>query len=164
MMQTNKQEYSCEIDMYPDIIESMAKKMEFLGYEYTIYKTWKEFSPGLKEIYPNVISILNKDVLPDLTVIYKNKHGEQKCLIIEVKLGQLILKDIAQAKMYGDIFDADSVLLVSLKKIRKSFIEFYLVNQNYLKCANGSQLYTCILDNKQLQLQNPFPLDGGIIK
>lgn len=156
--------YSCEIDMYSDIIESISKTFEFFGYKFIVFKTWKEFSPELKEMYPNVIAILNKEVLPDITVIYTNNKGEKKCLIMEVKIGNLKVKDIAQAKMYGDIFNADSVLLISLKKIRKSFIEFSLINDKFLKCANGAQLYTCVLDNKQLQLQSSFPSDGGIIK
>lgn len=155
--------YKKEIDMYEDIIKSISEKMDFYGYEYKVFKTWKTFDPLLSKMYPNVISILNKEVLPDITVIYNNKESI-KCLIIEVKIGQLIIKDVAQAKMYCDIFNADSVLLVSLKKIRKSFIEFSLINKDFLKCSNGSQLYTCTLENGTLQTQNCYPVDGGWIK
>ena len=156
--------YSREVDMYPDIINSISKIMNFYGYEFNVYKTWQTFDQTLKDIYPNVVATLNKDTLPDLTVIYKDANGQQKCLIIEVKIGELIVKDIAQAKMYGDIFNANSVLLVSLKKIRKSFIEFSSINGCFLKCTNGSQLYTCVLENGILQIQNCFPSDGGLIK
>lgn len=155
--------YEKEIDMYEDIIKSISEKMEFYGYEYKVFRTWKTFDPLLSQMYPNVISILNKEVLPDITVIYNSK-GSRKCLIIEVKIGQLIIKDIAQAKMYCDIFDADSVLLVSLKKIRKSFIEFSLINKDFLKCSNGAQLYTCAMENGALQTQNCYPADGGWIR
>ncbi len=156
--------YKNEVDMYPDIINSISEKMEFREYKYKIFKTWQTFDDELKVLYPNAISILNKNVLPDITVIYKNSANEQKCLIIEVKRDALIVKDIAQAKMYGDIFNADSVLLVSSKEIRKSFVEFSFINEHFLKCSNGTQLYTCVLDNKQLQTQNCFPCDGGWIK
>ncbi len=152
--------YNQETDMYEDIIESISKKMAFYGYRYKVFRTWKTFDQELKEMYPNVIATLNKETLPDITVCYVDKTGNKRCLIIEVKIGQLIVKDIAQAKMYGDIFDADSVLLVSPIQIRKSFIEFSFVNKNFLRCTNTAQLYTCVLENKQLQTQNCFPADG----
>ena len=156
--------YSKEIDMYPDIIKSISDIMSLYGYKFTVYKTWKTFDQELKDIYPNVVATLNKETLPDLTVIYHNSSGQQKCLIIEVKIGDLIVKDIAQAKMYGDIFNADSVLLVSLKSIRKSFIEFSKINDCFLRCTNRSQLYTCVLQNGVLQTQNCYPPDGGLIR
>lgn len=150
--------------MYQDIIDSISKKLLFLGYNYKVFKTWQTFDPELKEMYPQVCSILNKDVLPDITVIYSNDKGEKKCLIIEVKKGNLTVKDIGQAKIYTDIFNADSALLVSLIKVRKSFVEFYKYNEHFLKCSNRAQLYVCVLDNGQLQLQSCFPSDGGILK
>ncbi len=156
--------YEKEVDMYPDIIDSISKKLSFLGYKYKVFKTWQSFDPELKAMYPQVCAILNKDVLPDITVVYKNENGERKCLIIEVKKKDLTIKDIGQAKIYTDIFNADSVLLVSLVKIRKSFVEFSKYNDNFLKCANGAQLYTCVLENEHLQLQSCYPSDGGIFK
>lgn len=157
-------EYENEIAMYPDIIESISKKLSFLGYNHKVFETWHTFDPELKAMYPQVCSILNKDVLPDITVVYENENGERKCLIIEVKKKDLTIKDIGQTKIYTDIFNADSVLLVSLVKIRKSFVEFSKYNDNFLKCANGAQLYTCVLENEHLQLQSCYPSDGGIFK
>ncbi len=156
--------YEKEVDMYPDIIDSISKKLSFLGYKYKVFKTWQSFDPELKAMYPQVCAILNKDVLPDITVVYENENSERKCLIIEVKKKDLTIKDIGQAKIYTDIFNADSVLLVSLVKIRKSFVEFSKYNDNFLKCANGAQLYTCVLENEHLQLQSCYPSDGGIFK
>ncbi len=156
--------YEKEVDMYPDIIDSISKKLSFLGYKYKVFKTWQSFDPELKAMYPQVCAILNKDVLPDITVVYENENGERKCLIIEVKKKDLTIKDIGQAKIYTDIFNADSVLLVSLVKIRKSFVEFSKYNDIFLKCANGAQLYTCVLENEHLQLQSCYPSDGGIFK
>lgn len=157
-------EYENEIAMYPDIIESISKKLSFLGYNHKVFETWHTFDPELKAMYPQVCSILNKDVLPDITVIYQNENGENKCLIIEVKIGNLTVKDIGQAKIYTEVFDADSALLVSLVKVRKSFVEFHNHNGHFLKCSNGAQLYICALENEQLQLQSCFPSDGGILK
>ncbi len=156
--------YAKEVDMYQDIIDSISQKLSFLGYKYKVFKTWQCFDPELKEMYPQVCAILNKDVLPDITVVYYNEKGERKCLIIEVKIGNLTVKDIGQAKIYTDVFNADSALLVSLVKIRKSFVEFYNHNEHFLKCSNGAQLYICVLDHEQLQLQSCFPSDGGILK
>ena len=153
--------YEKEVDMYPDIIDSISRKLSFLGYKYKVFKTWQSFDPELKAMYPQVCAILNKDVLPDITVVYQ---GENKCLIIEVKIGNLTVKDIAQAKIYTEVFDADSALLVSLVKVRKSFVEFHNYNEHFLKCSNDAQLYICALENEQLQLQSCFPSDGGILK
>lgn len=157
-------EYSKETDMYQDIIDSISKKLSFLGYEHKIFRTWQSFDPELKAMYPKVCTILNKDVLPDITVIYQNDKGERKCVIIEVKIGNLTVKDIGQAKIYTEVFDADSALLVSLVKARKSFVEFYKHNEFFMKCSNGAQLYFCALENKQLQLQSCFPCDGGVFR
>lgn len=157
-------EYENEIAMYPDIIESISKKLSFLGYNYKVFETWHTFESELKAMYPQVCSILNKDVLPDITVVYRNESGENRCLIIEVKIGNLTVKDIGQAKIYTEVFDADSALLVSLVKVRKSFVEFHNHNEHFLKCSNGAQLYICALENEQLQLQSCFPSDGGILK
>lgn len=156
--------YHNEISMYPDIIESIIIQMNLLGYKYKIYKTWKEFDSEFKEKYSNEIAILNKEILPDITVIYKDSQNKEKSLIIEVKKNAIMIKDLAQAKMYGDVFKADSVLLVSLEPIRKSFIEFNEINPFFMKCSNGAQLYTCTLENKNLQIQKSYPLDGGVFK
>lgn len=157
-------QYAKEVDMYEDIIDSISKKLSFLGYKHKIFRTWQSFDPELKAMYPQVCAILHKDVLPDVTVIYFNEKGERKCLIIEVKIGNLTVKDIGQAKIYTDVFNADSALLVSVVKLRKSFVEFYNYNEHFLKCSNGAQLYICALENGQLQLQSCFPSDGGILK
>ena len=156
--------YTKEVDMYQDIIDSISKKLSFLGYKHKVYKTWQSFDPMLKAIYPQVCTILNKDVLPDIMVVYQNENGKNKCLIIEVKIRNLTVKDIGQAKIYTEVFNADSALLVSLVKARKSFLEFNNHNEHFLKCSNGAQLYICTLENEQLQLQSCFPIDGGILK
>lgn len=156
--------YTKEVDMYQDIIDSISKKLSFLGYKFKVFKTWQSFDPELKAMYPQVCAILNKEVLPDITVVYQNQNGENKCLIIEVKIGNLTVKDIGQAKIYTEVFNADSALLVSLVKVRKSFVEFHNHNEHFLKCSNGAQLYICALENEQLQLQSCFPSDGGILK
>lgn len=156
--------YSNEKDMYEDIINSVTKKLDLLGYNFDVFRTWKTFDPKLKELYPQVCNILNKDVLPDIMVIYYDQNKEMKCLIIEVKIGNLSIKDIGQAKIYTEVFNADSVLLVSLIKIRKSFVEFSKYSEDFLKCSNGAQLYTCVLENEQLQLQSCYPSDGGLLK
>ena len=156
--------YDDEKAMYPDIIDSISKKLAFFNYKYTVYRTWKEFPPDLKKLIPDAVNILKKGALPDITVVYEDDNHNRHFLIIEVKIGDLTIKDIAQAKMYGDIFNADSVLVVSLIKFRKNYTEFDLVNKNFLKCANGSQIYLCFMKYRQLQLQRVYPNDGGLIK
>ena len=156
--------YAKEGDMYQDIIDSISKKLSFLGYKHQVFKTWQNFDPELKAMYPQVCAILNKDVLPDITVVYHNEQGERKFHIIEVKKGNFNVKEIGQAKIYTEVFNADSALLVSVVKVRKSFVEFHNHNEHFLKCSNGAQLYICVLENEQLQLQSCFPGDGGVLK
>lgn len=163
-MLMNNVVYDNEKDMYQDIIDSITVKLNFFGYKYEVFKTWKEFSPRLKALIPNAIQILKKTALPDIIVVYTGEDGKQRFLIIEVKDEKLKIIDMAQAKMYGDIFNADAVLLVSLIKIRKSFSEFNKINPFFMKCSNGAQLYTCTLEHRQLQLQTCFPNDGRLIK
>lgn len=156
--------YENEISMYEDIIKSISNILEFRGYKFRVFRTWKEFDPYLKERYTQVIAVLQKDVLPDIMVLYGNTDKYEKTLIIEVKINSLIVKDIAQAKMYCDVFNADALMLVSCIEVRNAFKDFYKLNNNFLKCNNGTILHTCVLLNSNLQIQNCFPNDGGCLR
>ena len=83
--------YEKEVDMYPDIIDSISKKLSFLGYKYKVFKTWQSFDPELKAMYPQVCAILNKDVLPDITVVYENEN-DTPLFIIPQKYCQLDMR------------------------------------------------------------------------
>ena len=133
------EKYENEIAMYPDIIESIKYYMDFYGYDdYEVFKTWKEFAPKLQLIYQKEWNILSDISKPDIMVLYK-KTGEEKykTLIIEVKLNSVKLLDIAQAKMYGDIFQAENVFLVAPTEIRRQIQQYYSVNNNVFKYSNG---------------------------
>lgn len=155
--------YRQEKDMYEDIISSISAKLKSLNFNYKVFRTWKEFNQDFKDEFPTETAILGKGTLPDITILYWDENNNKHRMIIEVKIGNLIVKDIGQAKMYGDIFNADKVLLVSLKDIRGSFIVFAENNHNFLLCANKTQVYTCVLKNRQLQLQSTYPRNGGFL-
>lgn len=157
-------EYSNEISMYPDIMDSIKKYMEFNKYEFKIYKTWKEFEPELKIMFQKEIEILQDFGKPDITVLYKNKfESKYKVLIIEVKLNDIVMKDIAQAKIYGDIFDADKVFLVGTKELRRKIKMYYEYNDNILKYSKDREIKYIRLDNKNLQMQQAFPIGGDLL-
>ena len=40
--------YEKEVDMYPDIIDSISKKLSFLGYKYKVFKISCELSCELR--------------------------------------------------------------------------------------------------------------------
>jgi hypothetical protein len=157
-------EYSNEIAMYQDIMDSIGKYMEFNNYEFKIYKTWKEFDPELKEMFQKEIEILQDFGKPDITVLYKkNDEYKYKTLIIEVKLKDIVMKDIAQAKIYGDIFNADRVFLVGPKELRRKIKMYYKYNDNILKYSKDRKIKYIRLDNKNLQLQQVFPMGGNLL-
>lgn len=156
-------EYDNEISMYPDIIDSLTTIFNFYGYsdsDFKIYKTWKEFHPDLKTKYSKEIDILDKFANPDITVVYKDHSGHEKTLIVEVKKGAIVMKDIAQAKIYGDIFDSDYVFLVSLIDLRRKVKEYYAVNNTILGYSKNRTIRFVQLKDSNLQLQTSFPTGG----
>ncbi len=153
-------EYNNEKEMYPDIIESIKYYMDFYGYPCKIFKTWQEFENELYEKYQKEFDILGNLGKPDIMVIYTDDMQKEKTLIIEVKKEDVTLLNIAQAKMYGDIFNADKVFLVGPYELRRSIRQYYDVNHNILKYSNGRMMKFVQFKDKKLMLQNAFP-EGG---
>ncbi|MDY4997341.1 MAG: hypothetical protein SO108_06575 [Bacilli bacterium] len=156
--------YANEIAMYPDIMENLEYYMNFYGYnDFQIFKTWKEFPPTLQSLYQKEWDILGDLGKPDITVLYrKNPNEKYKTLIVEVKLNSIVLKDIAQAKMYGDIFKADKVFLVAPADLRRQIAQYYDVNNAIFTYCNGQVRYVKF-DNRNLQIQQSFPIGGDIL-
>ena len=119
-------EYSNEISMYPDIMDSIKKYMEFNKYEFKIYKTWKEFEPELKIMFQKEIEILQDFGKPDITVLYKNKfESKYKVLIIEVKLNDIVMKDADACMNYLNIAYITSIYLLKRQKKKRIKELFY---------------------------------------
>ena len=160
----NVEKYDNEIAMYPDIMNSISFYMDLFGYEYKVYETWHEFKPELRERFQKEIDILGDFGKPDITVLYrKDQQDEFKTLIIEAKLNSVVMKDIAQAKMYGDIFNADKVFLVAPCELRRMIEQYYYVNNNLFKYANNREIKYVKLIDKNLQLQQAIPIGGDIL-
>ena len=154
--------YRHEVDMYPDIIDSIKKIMNLYGYEYEVFETWHEFPVRFKEKYQAESEILSDFGKPDITVFF-NKDGQEKVLIIEVKLNAIIMKDIAQAKMYGDIYNADEVFLVSPCDLQNKIINYYGINKNIFAYSDNRVIKYVSFKDKNLQVQNAFPPEGSLL-
>ena len=155
--------YKDEEAMYPDIIESIKYYLKLYDYDFKIYETWHEFKPDFISRFQREIDILKDFGKPDITVFYKNKNmDDYKVLIIEAKKKSIVLKDIAQAKMYGDIFNADKVFLVSLHDLRRKIEQYYYVNKNIFKYSEGREIKFVKLYSRNLQLQQAIPVGGEL--
>lgn len=156
--------YSNEIEMYPDIIESIGEYMKFNNYEYKIFETWHEFDQELRNRFQKEIEILGDFGKPDITVFYReNTQEEFKVLLIEVKLNDVVLKDIAQAKMYGDIFNADKVFLVAPYNIRRKIMIYYEYNNQIMSYSKNREVKYVKFIDKNLQFQRAFPVGGELL-
>lgn len=155
-------EYNNEIAMYPDIMNSISNYMKFYGYEYEVFETWHEFVGNIKEKYSTEYDILGDLGKPDIMILYKKPNSKEKLLIIEVKISIPVLKDFAQAKMYGDIFKADKVFLVAPYELRRNIGQFYDYN-NYLFKYNCGTVRYVRFTNKNLQIQSSVPAGGEVI-
>lgn len=150
-------EYSCEEEMYPDIEQSIKNKMNFNGCDFKIYKTYKGFSGEIKTYFSKECAIIPNDAKPDFIVIYRLGQ-KNKIIIIEAKLNQITIKDIGQAKIYGDIFSADHVLLVSTKEPRGRIKEYYSHNPKLLKYFDGQKTIQLVeLNNRELSFETAYP-------
>ena len=156
--------YKNEIDMYPDIIQNLEYYMDFYGYkDYEIFKTWKEFPPKLQSFYQKEWDILGDLGKPDIMVLYRTNSIEKyKTLIVEVKYNGITLNNIAQAKMYGDVFKANKVFLVAPEEIRRQLIQYYTVNDYLMNYSCGFVRFVRFVD-KNLQLQTSFPSGGELL-
>lgn len=155
-------EYKNEEEMYPDIIKNLKYYLNFYGYKYKVFETWHEFSTELTEKFQKELDILGTLGKPDIMVIYSTSTQEEKTLIIEVKKTDITLLNVAQAKMYGDIFNADKVLLVGPYELRRSIKQYFDVNNNIFKYSNNRIMQFVQFKEKKLMIQNAFPEGGEI--
>lgn len=156
--------YENEIAMYPDIMNSIKFYMDLFKYECKIFETWHEFKPELRERFQKEIDILGDFGKPDITVLYKKSDmDDYKVLIIEAKLNSVVMKDIAQAKMYGDIFKADKVFLVAPCDLRRRIEQYYYMNKNLFRYDGDKEIkYVKCADHNLLLLQS-IPSGGELL-
>ena len=164
MSNKNNVDYENEIAMYPDIMNSIKFYMNLFEYECKIFETWHEFKPELRERFQKEIDILGDFGKPDITVLYRKSDSEDyKVLIIEVKLNSVVMKDIAQAKMYGDIFKADKVFLVAPYDLRRMIEQYYYVNKNIFRYDGDKEIKYVKFADRNLLLQQSIPSGGEVL-
>ncbi len=154
--------YVREEDMYPDIIKNLEFYFQLYGFEYEIFETWHEFDFKLLEKYKKEIDILGFIGRPDIMAIYKDGEKE-KTLIIEVKKTDISLLNIAQAKMYGDIFNTDKVFLVGPFDLRNAIKDYYTYNTSILRYGDNREIKYVKLEDQKLLFQKAFPVGGNML-
>ena len=154
--------YSKEEEMYPDIINNLKFYFNLYGYENEIFETWHKFDSKLMAKYRREIDVLGFIGRPDIMAIYK-KGNEEKTLIIEVKKTDISLLNIAQAKMYGDIFNTDKVFLVGPYDLRNVIKDYYTYNTSIFRYGDNREIKYVRLEDKKLLFQNAFPVGGDML-
>lgn len=154
-------DYDFEYKMYKDIQKSLNTYFDYCGIKANVYLTDKSYPEEIKEKFSKEIDILGNDLHPDLMATYIDSNGEFKLMMVEAKKKPLTIKDIAQGKMYGDIFRANSVLMVAPYDLRKSIKDYYLFNKRILTFDSNKTVYAIKLENGNLQFQNAFPVISG---
>ena len=149
--------------MYPDIINSIDFYLKLYHYEYKIFETWHEISTDVRDRFQKEFEILGDLGKPDIMVFLKKEFDEEyKVLIIEAKVNSIVLKDIAQAKMYGDLYDADYVFLVSPEDLRRNIIRYSDTNKNLFRYSDNKlslkrEVKFIKISDKNLLINQPFP-------
>lgn len=64
-----------------------------------------------------IFTFLKRGASPDLAGFIEGEYGIKTFITVEIKLEKITIKDIAQAKLYGDLFDAKYAFLVSPQPI-----------------------------------------------
>lgn len=154
-------DYNQEYEMYKDIRDSLNVYFSLYGIDAKVFITDKSYPEEIKNLYSREIDILGNDMHPDLMAIYTDKNGIQQLLVVEAKKNHLTIKDIAQGKMYGDIFRAKAVLMVAPYDLRKSVKDYYVFNKRIMTFDSDKTVYAVTLENKKLQFQNAFPVISG---
>lgn len=92
----------------------------------------RAFSEILKKGFSDeTLNIINNEgKFPDLTGFVKRKRGGKKELItVEVKKGTIKLRDVIQARLYQELFNAKFGLLISAEGIQEERVRFLLDNK-----------------------------------
>lgn len=96
------------------------------------------FSNSLKEKFGEVLTLLEKSFSPDVSGTYV-KNGE-KIIIIEVKPGEMTIRDIYQTLTYFELVNADIGILVTPIKIPIR-LENYLNKNSELLTMCGRNIF-----------------------
>lgn len=104
-----------------------------------------------------ILAVLKRGYSPDLVGFIEDKRGIKDFITVEIKLGKISLKDIGQAKIYGDLFRARYALLITPQPIpeiirrlhRKVFI-LNRVTQGYIHIG-------------QLKFGQPATISGPVL-
>ena len=157
-------DYPVESKMYADIKSSLEVYFGLYGYEANVFVTDVSYPEEIRDSYSREIDILGNDMHPDLMAVYKDRNGKEQLIIVEAKKNPLTIKDIAQGKMYGDIFRASAVIMVAPYDLRKSIKDYYSFNKRIMSYDGSKPVYVIKLENKKLQFQNAFPtIDGDLL-
>jgi hypothetical protein len=103
--------------------------------------------------------MLGRSYIPDL-IIKISKNGIEDFFVIEVKKGAITIKDIAQAKMYGDILKPKYLLLIGGDLPRRKWVDYYNINNQFLRYNTNKYLRIAKMDTVNFHDSRMIP--GGI--
>lgn len=98
-----------------------------------------------------VFAFLKRGVSPDLTGFITKGFGIQDFITVEIKSERITIKDIAQAKLYGDIFSARYAFLISPRPIPE---EIKRLHQNIFILSRFTSNYDIFLGELQFEWRN----------
>ena len=64
-----------------------------------------------------IFAFLKRGTSPDLVGFIEQEYSTKDFITVEIKSGQINIRDIAQAKLYGDLFNAKYAFLISPQPI-----------------------------------------------
>lgn len=111
-----------------------------------------------------IFSFMKRGVSPDLAGYIEGDFGNKDFITVEIKSKEITIKDIAQAKLYGDLFSAKYALLISPQPITE---EIKRLHQNVFilnRFMSGYNTYIGQLRFSQttlgyIKVGRPLPLD-----
>lgn len=116
-----------------------------------------------------IFSFLQRGTSPDLAGFIEQEYSAKDFITVEIKSEKIIIKDIAQAKLYGDLFDAKYALLISPQPIPTEIKRLHQELSILHRFMSGYNTYIGQLLFSQktlsaLRLGRPLPLDEWEVK
>jgi hypothetical protein len=151
--------YKNEYDMYDKIAEHYRNLLTAFGYDVKVFETYKSIDEEIRSHFISEWEMLGRSYIPDL-IIKISKNGIEDFFVIEVKKGAITIKDIAQAKMYGDILKPKYLLLIGGDLPRRKWVDYYNINNQFLRYNTNKYLRIAKMDTVNFHDSRMIP--GGI--
>ena len=119
--------------LYEPVMKALEIVFSTLGECHLEITARRSFSDKLQKIFDDVaLYMMNVEgFYPDITGFVKTNASSTDVFTVEVKLGSPTIKNIFQAKNYGQIFNAKYALLISTEAISEPKRRLILKRNNF---------------------------------